>query len=872
LTRFTNKFLWFLVTGLVGAFATETQAGPGAGYALQFEGVDQSVGILQWLRFDNEFTFEAWVKLTNYGTYTLISGDDPNGTALPYDFVFQIGPTGRFALYAANAWDAGSSAVPLNEWAHVAATYDGTAKRFYINGELDRSVPSQNLFGGPAISFTTYIGRQAMGCVCNWFKGRLDEVRVWTKRRTDEEILTYYRRRLTGLEFGLAAYYRFDEGTGNVTADSSTNNLATQIFSAAEWVISDVPLEILPAAATLPANSVTHNSALIIGVAAPDGVTTGAWFEWGLTTNYGNRTAAVELGSNSGPTRVTQALSDLDVNVKYHYRLLVTNATGLSIGLDSSFLTPLFETRDVAPDLGGEYGSLAWGDYNSDGRLDFAVCGYTPGLDSTIRSDLFANTGSGFTNSAILAPSVFLGSVAWGDYNNDNRPDLLITGYGYEGSATELWRNRGLDLEITDLGLPGVVAGCVAWGDFDNDGLVDILLTGKQQTGPFTGIFRNTGKGFTNTGLVLPGTLGFYRSSAEWGDYDNDGRLDFLLSPVFDSASNLVCQVWRNTGNGFTNTFNLPISNTEATAVWGDYDNDGWLDILHTSGITETTNGTVIFRNTGNGFKQINLHLPADGAAAWGDYDNDGQLDILLTGPNMLLYRMNGDSYEIVRAASGIYGGAWGDSDNDGRLDILSTGGPAVLLSQNFTPQTNSLPSAPSGLVEEDHANCAVFRWNPATDAQTPGSGLSYNLRVGTTPGGCDIVSPMANLASGRRFVAARGPVQSTRWFLKGLVPGQRYFWSVQAIDTSFAAGAWAGEMSFMYDPVRLAPPLRLLNGSVQLTFTNLSGGNCRIFGSVNLIDWLDLGAAAPVWGTMWGFTDTAGPQFPQRFYRLQRP
>jgi len=872
LIRLLKNLLWLVGAGVGGCLSTVVHAGSGAGYALQFEGVDQSVRILHSLRFDNAFTFEAWVKLTNYGTYTIISNEDPNGTGW-FDFVFQVDPNGRLALYAASVWDTGSAAVPLNQWIHVAAKYDGTAKRFYINGALDRAIPIQYAYRGAAIIFSPLVGRQAMGCVCNWFRGQLDEVRVWTAARTDDEIRTYYRRRLTGLEAGLGGYYRFDEGTGNVAQDSAATNNPAQIFGVAEWVTSEVPLETFPAGATLPASSVKHNSASLNGVAAADGMATGAWFEWGSTTNYGNRSPVVELSSNSPPARVTEALSGLPVNVTYHYRLVVTNAMGSSLGLDSSFSTPVFEISDAAPGLGGSYGMLAWGDYDGDDRLDFVVCGAA--LDLGRRCDLIANTSSGFMNSATLFPDIFLGSVAWGDYDNDNRLDLLITGYGDAGVSTTLWRNTGGGFEMIDVGLPGVAASAGVWGDFDNDGRLDVLLTGKQQAGTLTAIFRNTGQGLTNIGLALPGTQGFYKSSADWGDYDNDGRLDFLLSPVSDSSSNSVCQVWRNTGSGFSNTFNLPLASIDGTAAWGDYDNDGLLDILHTSGITGTTNGTVVFRNTGNGFNQINLDLPtaSDGSGVWGDYDNDGQLDILLTGPSMLVYSATGDRYEITHETSEIfYAVAWGDSDNDGRLDILFSGPNGVPLAQNYTAQTNSPPSAPNALVEEDDADCAVFWWNPATDAQTPSSGLSYNLRVGTTSGGFDIVSPAANPVSGRRYVAARGPIQGTRWILRGLVPGRRYYWSVQAIDTSFSAGAWATESNFIYDPLRLAPPSRLLNGSIQLTFTNFSGQSCHILGSTDLINWQNLGPAVLVSGTTWSFTDAVAPEFQQRFYRIQRP
>jgi hypothetical protein len=73
-----------------------------------------------------------------------------------------------------------------------------------------------------------------------------------------------------------------------------------------------------------------------------------------------------------------------------------------------------------------------------------------------------------------------------------------------------------------------------------------------------------------------------------------------------------------------------------SATVWGDYDNDGWLDILLTGSGELTPMGRAIaqvWRNTGNGFANVNVGLDGvhDSSVAWGDYDNDGRLDILLT-------------------------------------------------------------------------------------------------------------------------------------------------------------------------------------------------------------------------------------------------
>ena len=62
-------------------------------------------------------------------------------------------------------------------------------------------------------------------------------------------------------------------------------------------------------------------------------------------------------------------------------------------------------------------------------------------------------------------------------------------------------------------------------------------------------MWRNTGSGFTN--VPTPGCRELTSSSVAWGDYDNDGRLDFLLTG--ETGSGPIAQVWRNTGSGFTN-------------------------------------------------------------------------------------------------------------------------------------------------------------------------------------------------------------------------------------------------------------------------------------------------------------------------------
>ena len=115
--------------------------------------------------------------------------------------------------------------------------------------------------------------------------------------------------------------------------------------------------------------------------------------------------------------------------------------------------------------------------------------------------------------------------------------------------------------------------------------------------------------------------------------------------------------------------------------AWGDYDNDGWLDLFVTGNLEPNT----LYRNKGDGTFAISAHsealsLPSvpSGGALWGDYDNDGWLDLYIVnfGANRLFRNLAGNGFQDVTLATGTgdpgkgTSAAWGDYDGDGWLDL----------------------------------------------------------------------------------------------------------------------------------------------------------------------------------------------------------
>jgi len=478
--------------------------------------------------------------------------------------------------------------------------------------------------------------------------------------------------------------------------------------------------------------------------------------------------------------------------------------------------------------------------------------------------DLYGtSTGIALTMTDIPFNDSYLSEAAWGDYDNDNDLDLLLTGYFLSGSGTFIYRNEGnntftqINPNITPVG-----NAMANWVDFDRDGDLDIFISGQYIiNNHFAGLYRNDNGTFT---LVTTGIVPLVSGSSEWGDYDNDGDPDLLMTGdelVIDGEDIAHTDIIRNDGNGAFTVLNpgiTPISYSDAKFC--DWDNDGDLDIAITGRQETWIYITKIYRNDGIlPFVQV-YQAPLGlrySDLVWGDYDNDGDADLLVTGSNDLeadsftrIYRNDGNSVftETDPGTFGIRQGdiVWTDLDNDGLLDIFMNGirnnqqwiGYGYLdidgayayadsveslkyanmvpgdydndgdidffqsgrydfqdyrcnILRNDFPFPQTPPGPPSGLSVVTDSSLVIFNWNPGTDLETPVLGLTYNLYVGHSTTTDEHYTANANIATGFRRLAAQGNMgQKTSFSM--ILPDGNYYWGVQTIDNSLKGSAFA--------------------------------------------------------------------------------
>ncbi len=331
-------------------------------------------------------------------------------------------------------------------------------------------------------------------------------------------------------------------------------------------------------------------------------------------------------------------------------------------------------------------------------------------------------------------PETMSGGVLVFDYNNDGWLDIFLVNGGSfadkriaAGARHRLYRNEG-DGTFTDvsaasgIGISGYGMGACS-ADYDNDGWADLYVTAVGSNA----LYHNTGKGgFEDVTRTAAVGAGGWSASCAFGDVDNDGDVDLYVTRYVDFAAdnNKYCPLpgiaraychpneykslpdilFRNEGNGvFSDVSREAGIRTRADGnglgvVFGDYDNDGWVDIY----VANDSTPNFLFHNKGHGlFEELGflagVAVGHDGKPLagmgpdMGDIDGDGLLDVFVTNliqETHTLYRNLGRGlFADVTFPSGIgeatlpyvgFGAAFVDYDNDTDLDLVVANGHTI--------------------------------------------------------------------------------------------------------------------------------------------------------------------------------------------------
>jgi hypothetical protein len=264
----------------------------------------------------------------------------------------------------------------------------------------------------------------------------------------------------------------------------------------------------------------------------------------------------------------------------------------------------------------------AWADYDNDGWEDLFVANLAGPLtlgsedinQSPAHSALFHNNGDGTFSEVSEVAGVNLhtmaNAAAWGDYDNDTWPDLLVTNYGENymfhnngnGTFTDVSDKVGLG------GENGFWTGA-AWGDFDRDGYLDVYVCGYVK---------------------------YVKPQGDESRSQYNVEVPVSINPSsFTAERNLL---YRNNGDGtFTEIGEAAHVDGDdgksLSAVWCDFDDDGWPDLYVANDVSDN----VLFRNIeGMAFEEISRSaFVADYRGAMGigvgDWDNDQDMDMFIT-------------------------------------------------------------------------------------------------------------------------------------------------------------------------------------------------------------------------------------------------
>jgi hypothetical protein len=301
----------------------------------------------------------------------------------------------------------------------------------------------------------------------------------------------------------------------------------------------------------------------------------------------------------------------------------------------------------------------AWGDYDNDGKLDLIITRYFNRTNL-----LFHNDGNGdfsLVQSGPIATDIASSTgCTWCDFGRDGWLDLFVSHGQNQNNALYHNNGNGTFTKITTGAIVtdgGDSRGCAA-GDYDNDGWPDLFVANYGNQNNF--FYHNNGNGtFTKITNIAPVTSPGYGAGCTWFDYDNDGWLDLIVT--YNSTND---RLYHNNHDG---TFTL--TNLAPSQEWGwsyepaiaDIDNDGWIDLFipkrNQNGFY--SNNALFKNNNGISFTKITNDIVtqeggSSDAGVFGDFNNDGKMDLYVTSGSTSIPTHN-YFYKNITANPGNY-------------------------------------------------------------------------------------------------------------------------------------------------------------------------------------------------------------------------
>lgn len=392
-----------------------------------------------------------------------------------------------------------------------------------------------------------------------------------------------------------------------------------------------------------------------------------------LGNGDGSFQAPIQVSLSSLPSSV--AVGDFNGDGKLDVAVALSSSNKVAVLLGNGDGT-LQSPTTIA--VGSGPSSVVAADFNGDGKTDLAVADSGAGDvevligngDGTFQAP--ASFFSGGTNPVALAVS---------DFNDDGKPDLAVSiavsSYGEGNLSVLLGRGDGTFQSPLLTSSLVVETSALVVGDFNNDGKPDVAMSGWAGTGLTWGVslFLGNGDGTFHSATAV--TLGTAFGLAA-GDFNGDGRLDLA------GASYNVVQVRLNEGNGvFPSPKNYPTASADVNwFVAADFNSDGALDVATANRDSDSIS---VLLNKGDGSFQPPIRFSAGGQPVFlvaGDFNGDGKPDIAAamsgyygSGP-LAIFLGHGDGtfqpgQQFAPDIKAIMVAA-GDFNGDGKLDLVA--------------------------------------------------------------------------------------------------------------------------------------------------------------------------------------------------------